>query len=200
MTKSSVSDNFSNRMSFRNLAIIAKGRGAEDVARAILTNEYADPIGEIKKHNWNSFEYSISLELSRKHKIEGKESENIPTGGHNFTATFGFVHFLAITDKFKVLSEMKLSDDEQSALKHYNMLLFEVLTNNISGVQLESIILVANNMVLTRTTAYASKTRAHMLVPRSAYSYSWCNSSIGLTMGALIHDRALQKWRGSKVG
>ena len=112
MTKSSVSDNFSNRMSFRNLAIIAKGRGAEDVARAILTNEYADPIGEIKKHNWNSFEYSISLELSRKHKIEGKESENIPTGGHNFTATFGFVHFLAITDKFKVLSEMKLSDDE----------------------------------------------------------------------------------------
>ena len=112
MTESSVSDNFSNRMSFRNLAIIAKGRGAEDVARAILTNEYADPIGEIEKHNWNSFEYTISLELSRKHKIEGKESENIPTGGHNFTATFGFVHFLAITDKFKVLSQMKLSDDE----------------------------------------------------------------------------------------
>ena len=99
-------------MFFRKLTIIAKGRGAEDVARAILLNEYSNPIEEIKKHKWNSFEYCIDLELTRKFKIQGKESENDPSGGNKFMATFSFVHFLAITDKFKVLSGMNISDEE----------------------------------------------------------------------------------------
>ncbi len=82
------------------------------MAHAILTNEYKDPIAEIKKHKWSSFEFNVNLHLSRRNAIQIEKSEKIQSVA-NFNATFNFVHFLTITGKTKLLSQMNISDEEK---------------------------------------------------------------------------------------
>ena len=41
-------------------------------------------------------------------------------------------------------TDLKLTQNQLDAIRHYDMLLFEVLTNNVTGQQLESIVLAAS--------------------------------------------------------
>ena len=81
------------------------------MAHAILTNTYKDPIAELNKHNWTSFEFNINLHLSRKNTIQAKKLD-LAQPIVNFNTKFNFVHFLAITGKTKLLSQMNISDEE----------------------------------------------------------------------------------------
>ena len=95
---------------FRTITEIARGK-AKEVAFAILKNEYKDPIAEINKHKWTSFEFNINLHLIRNRPIEIEKAEQVQPIT-NFNATFNFVHFLTLTGKTKLLSQMNLTDDD----------------------------------------------------------------------------------------
>ena len=70
---------------------------------------------DISNYDWRTFKYCINLYMTRAQTIKPQNSttESIQiTPVRNFNATFSFVHFLAITGKFKVLKKLDLTVDD----------------------------------------------------------------------------------------
>ena len=85
----------------RKLFPLAKSGDAQKAAEDVLIKGVTD----VSKYDWRTLKYNLNIYLTRSEALKVKKDSKADllevTPIRNFNATFSFVHFLAVTGKFR---------------------------------------------------------------------------------------------------